>query len=136
MTWQDRTEGGRKRAILIDVETRDWVISDGLLQWDSTCGSQVYHALLTAIGSIPTSPKYGSRVHEAWPMTVSMPRELESSLRASLEPLVKAGVIKADPIRIEVTPYGGGIGAIQVNYVDGGGQSRDLYVPLQPGIRD
>lgn len=135
MSWQDRA-GDRKRAILIDPETKSWVISGGKLQFDSTSMSQVYHAVMTQIGSIPTSPKYGSRIHESWPITTSMPRDLEKSIVASLDLLVANGVVKKGSISVEVEPYAGTIGIITVDWIDGGGSKRHLSVPMQPGIRD
>lgn len=136
MTWQTRSAEGRKRAILIDEETKDWRIEDGKLVFDSTSVSQVYHAVMTSIGTIPTSPDYGSRVNEAWKITTTMPREFEASIRASLESLITTGVIESGTIEVEFTPYSGGYGSLSVQWSDGGGQRRNLAIPIQPGVRD
>ena len=136
MSWTERTQGGRRRVHLIDPETQDWVVSEGRIQWDSTAATQVYHAVMTQIGSMPSAPGYGSRVHEAWKITTAFPRELESSLYASLDPLIVAGVIKSGSLTITVTPYKGDIATILVEYEDGGGQKQRLEIPAQPGILD
>lgn len=132
--WQDRTEGGRKRAILIDEYTGDWCVADGRLQWDSTSVSQVYHAIMTKIGTIPTSPFYGSEIHKAWKITGTMPREMRASLLSALKPLEDNGVIKAGSADIEVEHQGGYLTSIMVMWTDGGGQKQDCYIPIQPGF--
>jgi len=135
-TWKTRSEEGRKRAILIDEDTRSWLIEDGKLVFDSTSVSQVYHAVMTQLGSIPASPTYGSRVHEPWKMTTTMPREFEASVRASVQPLVDSGVIEGGSIDVEFTPGSHGYGMLDLQWKDGGGQRRSIAIPIQPGIRD
>ena len=136
MSWTERTLEGRRRVHLIDPETQDWVVSEGRIQWDSTAATQVYHAIMTKIGSMPSAPEYGSRVHDPWKITTAFPRELESSLYASLDPLIVAGVVKSGSLNITVTPYKGDIATILVEYEDGGGQKQRLEIPAQPGIMD
>jgi len=136
MSYAERTQGGRRRVHLIDPDTKDWVVVDGKILWDSTATSQVYHAIMTQVGSMPSAPEYGSRVHEGWKMTTAFPRELEGSLYASLDPLIEAGVIKRGTLTITVTPYKGEIATIVIEYEDGGGQKQSLDIPVQPGIMD
>jgi len=135
MTWLARTESGRRRHILIDELTQDWRIgADGHLAWDGTSVSAVYHAIATKIGTIPTSPSYGSRLHDPWKMLGTLPRELSASLEASLEPLVASGVVKQGSIKIEVTPAGGAVASVSIEWADGGGQRQTTTVSIQPGI--
>jgi len=136
VSYEERIQGGRRRVHLIDPETKDWVVVDGRILWDSTAATQVYHAVMTKIGSMPSAPEYGSRVHEAWKITTAFPRELEASLYSSLDPLIVAGVIKSGSLTITVTPYKGDIATIVVEYEDGGGQKQRLEIPAQPGILD
>ncbi len=134
MTWEARTEGQRKRAILIDEVTKDWRLSSGRLQWDATSVSQVYHAVLTQLASIPTSPQYGSRLHEPWKIIGTQIQELEFSLLSALSPLEDTKVIKAGSASVEVEPAGGFIVSVRVIWTDGGGEKQDLQVPIQPGF--
>jgi hypothetical protein len=132
--WQQRTEGARKRAILIDEVTKDWRIVDGRLQWDATSVTQVYHAIATKIGSIPSSPEYGSRLYDNWKIITTMPRELEASLLATLEPLEKANVVKPGSASIDIEILPGNITQVLIEWIDGGGQKQDLAIPIQPGF--
>jgi hypothetical protein len=132
--WQQRTEGARKRALLIDEVTKDWKVVNGRLQWDATSVSQVYHAIATKIQSIPTSPEYGSRLYDNWKIVASMPRELEASLLASLGPLIDANVVKEGSASIDIDVVAGNIVTVLIEWRDGGGQKQDLAIPIQPGF--
>jgi len=134
MSWQDRKRDGRKRAILIDEVSKDWRIEDGRLQWDSTSVSQVYHAIMTKLGSKPLDPEYGSELHGQWKITSTMPREMRASLLGALAHLEASGVIEEGSIDIEVEHQGGYIAAISVSWTDGGGQRQDCTIPIQPGF--
>ena len=136
MSHEDRTRGGRRRVHLIDETVQDWVVEDGRILWDSTAATQVYHAIMTEVGSMPSAPEYGSEVHGEWKITTAFPRELESSLYASCAPLIDAGVVEDGSLTITVTPYRGDIASIRVEYTDGGGQKQALDIPVQPGIMD
>jgi len=132
MGWVERTASGRKRAILIDLETRDWRILNGRLQWDGTSISQVAHAILTKLESIPGFPGYGSQLRKGWQVLDVDMRELQASLVSSLEPLEDSGVVKPGSARVEVTAQGGYVVAIKVEWIDGGGQSQTIVIPIQP----
>ena len=134
MSWQDQTAGQRKRCILIDPETGDYVISGGRLQWDSTSVSQVYHAVMTARRSIPTSPEYGSTIHDQRKLIDEDLRKLESDTRAALKLLEDNQVIRAGTLRVVATASGLWTGSMTISWTDGGGQNQDLTVPIQPGF--
>jgi len=132
--WKDRTEAGRRVHILVDPETKDWRIGDdGHLAWDSTVSSAVYDCVMTRRGTIATNPDYGSRLHEGWKLSDRMPRELETDILASLEPLIKSGAIRAGSTVVTVEASGGYPVSVRVEYIGGGGDKQRVNIPIQPG---